>query len=674
MSRNIIVLFIVSIIFYVFSGCDSSTKRYLLEKPSAFSIQRGVLCVNGTVSYIGFVADDTKDYGARIKKISGCAVKIDQDFRDANDEKRGIFVGGNPVSLDQIEIGGEIYIATAVSGYVKYEKSIKAKGYKDTELPNHKGRLALRKLGTDLRHEGSYDTSIVLNYNPYQVKAFEKEGFFVTGSYFGNFYISYIPLEGEPVEGRLPFFPSEMQCSGEKCFLFNAEKGELYELYPEDLSIELKVSGYNVSPQKNRGVNLIGNDRFLIFDGDRVDVLGSDFMVEKSIELPTGFAVTSVSGVKYPDSFFYRAFTQDDMFRKINLFVADQKDDEEYSDNESSDDQFSDETVELNDEDDIESDEDSEDIYEDVFEEVIYDASEGDILWIASSAGKILAYDLSTDSWLVSSYEDISSSDVPDHYRELRPYISNKYKTYPPHGKTDASNSPEMIRVSSIRGLFRSVFYRFVFEGTIKGTDSVTGVYDSDTWLFSDENADFERKVIVGTDNIILRGKKSSSKCMIPWDENALLTIDSVLDSNTLEVSMDKYKEQIPDCYGEILSYSIFPQDRYSVTHEVGNIEMFSGRGREIPENEKEDDKKPSFSDGTISVWIRRSTDEVKTEKEFSYFLRLNPGIPYIGFSSNDVMERMEAPLNGKILMFSPLTRRFVEFDLIKGTVVKIYK
>jgi hypothetical protein len=654
------------LMIFLFFGCGPSTENYLFEKPVAFSIQKNVRCNNGSISYMGFVADDTSDYGTRIMKISGCGASIDKDFKDGHDDKRGIFAGGTPVSIDQTAIDGEVYIAVAVSGYTQYERSHKAKGYKETELENHLGRIALRKLKTGFAHDKSFDRSVLLDYNPYQIKAF-KDGFVVTGSYFGSFHISFVPVDGEVVKATIPFFPTEMECHDRGCVLFNGEDGELYELDPSDISFELKASGYDTAPVKNRGIALLSKRRTLVFDGDRADVFDAGFNIIDSIDLPEGFKITSASGVNYGSTLLYRQFTPEDMFKKVELFAVESDDadsvDEELNDEELNDEELNDE--ELNDED---TDEDV------LFEEVAHDASEGDIIWLASATGRVIAFDISKGSWLVSNYDESSRTDVPDHYKELRPYISNKYKTFPSYGKTDASNSPEITKITSIRGLFHSVFYKFSYEGVISGKDSVTGFYDSDEWLFIDERANFENDIISGIDSIILRGKKNSPDCMIPWNENAILAIDAVLDSNVLEVSSEKYRTQIADCYGDTLQYSIFPADHYSVSRTDNTGESFAGRGFEIGADESEERDNPSFSDDFASVWMKRMTDEVRTEREFSYFLRIRPGVPYIGFSSNDVMERMVEPVSGRVLMFSPLTRRLIEFDLVNGSIVKIYK
>ena len=180
--------------------------------------------------------------------------------------------------------------------------------------------------------------------------------------------------------------------------------------------------------------------------------------------------------------------------------------------------------------------------------------------------------------------------------------------------------------------------------------------------------------ILPGVDKVVLRGKNSSSKCMIPWDENALFSIEQIIERDAIEVSGDKYEDQILNCYEENIRYSIFPENRYSVTLSDQKGSRFAGRASEYSESALVTSQKPSFSDNFLSVWIQRSNDKVTTGKEVAMFLRVKPGVPFAGFSSNDVMEKIVDPSKAKIFMFSTLTRRFIEFDIVNGRIVRVYK
>ena len=166
------------------AGCDSASNEYYFEHPSHFSALKGSKCVNGTVSYMGFVLDNTKSSGARLMKISGCSSKIDKDFKDALDDKTGLYINGTGIFSDQVVVDQEVIIAIASSGYVEYEHWKK----KDEalKLERHSGRIVFRKIGRDFKHDGSFNKSILLDFAPSIVKAFKQEGFYFTGSRFGK--------------------------------------------------------------------------------------------------------------------------------------------------------------------------------------------------------------------------------------------------------------------------------------------------------------------------------------------------------------------------------------------------------------------------------------------------------------------------------------------------------
>ena len=71
---------------YLLTSCEDATNDYFLENPVSGSVLSNVKCVNGSISYIGFVVDNTEKYGARIMKITGCGKKIDKGFKDDADD------------------------------------------------------------------------------------------------------------------------------------------------------------------------------------------------------------------------------------------------------------------------------------------------------------------------------------------------------------------------------------------------------------------------------------------------------------------------------------------------------------------------------------------------------------------------------------------------------------
>ncbi|HSW60009.1 MAG TPA: hypothetical protein VLJ60_04385, partial [bacterium] len=155
-------------------------------------------------------------------------------------------------------------------------------------------------------------------------------------------------------------------------------------------------------------------------------------------------------------------------------------------------------------------------------------------------------------------------------------------------------------------------------------------------------------------------------------NENAVFSITEVVSSSQLGIKIDKYKDQIEKCYGDPFNYAIFPKERYSVSRESYYGSEFAGKGIELAADSEGGEF--SFSDDYVGISIKRTTDDVITEKETSFFIKLNPGVPFAGFSSSDVSTFMANPASGKVLLFSPLTRRIIEYDIPAGKFLKIYK
>ena len=81
-----------------------------------------------------------------------------------------------------------------------------------------------------------------------------------------------------------------------------------------------------------------------------------------------------------------------------------------------------------------------------------------------------------------------------------------------------------------------------------------------------------------------------------------------------------------------------------------------------------------SFEDDYVSVVIKRADDGFETEPETSFYLSIGQGVPFVGFASADVMTSIESPAPLRFFGFSALTRRFVEYNMFKDEVEKVYK
>jgi hypothetical protein len=652
-TARIIKLLSAVILLIVLSSCDSSSQEYFFEQPASFSVLKGSKCLNGTVSYMGFVVDNTQKYGARLMKISGCSSKIDKDFKDETDDKTGIYIGGTGISSDQMVIDKEVIFATASSGYAEFEHW-KNKDEK-LRLDKHSGRIVFRKMNADMKHDDSFNRSILLDFYPSIVKAYKGDGFFFSGSRFGRNYLGFADVTGKGDHKEIILVVSDIAVAGDLIYIFDSTSGSVYEI---DSLLEpvLKLTDPDLI---GAGMTAISQNRIVFYNKNDIRVVNSALDTVKTVKMFEGNDISSVTSVKYDETFEYRDFSKEKMNEFVKIYEKEEEEDSDIADED---------VIAKEDDNDEVSDEDT--AFDD---EKVIDASEGDVLWIASKKGNVMAYDMKNSSWIVIKYSESEALSNPDYYNEMRPYIDSTYTTYPKNGRTDPSNAPYISSVYAVRGIPHSLTYKFIYEGIFEETLSGNGSLNEERTVLTDKTVDFEKfSINPTTDYITLLNRINSVDCVIPWNENAVFSITEVVSSSQLGVKIDKYKDQIEKCYGDPFNYAIFPKERYSVSRESYYGSEFAGKGIELPADSEGGEF--SFSDDYVGISIKRTTDDVVTEKETSFFIKLNPGVPFAGFSSSDVSTFMANPASGKVLLFSPLTRRIVEYDIPAGKILKIYK
>ena len=649
------LLFILAAVL-LFS-CDSSGNQYFFENPVAVSVLKKVKCVNGSVSYIGLVVDNTEKYGARIMKISGCGLKIDKDFKDKIDDKTGLYIGGTGVDIDQIVVNNEVVIATLSSGTVEYENHKND----DEKLEDHRGRVVLRKLIENFDHDDSFDKSVLLDFHPLHIKG-DGEGFVVYGTYFGKNMIAYVGTDGSLKTQELDFNVKGMALSNGKVILYDGA-GSLFTV-DKELTLTNVWTGGTDSKSSYSGITGISKGRTALFYNTQIIIFNHNFSIVETIKLPKLYNVTSVSSASYNDKFLYRSFPKEMMNEKEVIYERSieeddtEVDDEEISDEEISDEEISDE--EISDEDVVTGPE-------------VLDAKDGDILWIATSTGSVLAYDIKNASWMVTNYTEDQKEDTSEYYLDMRPYLDSTFTSYPENGTTGFDNAPFIKKISVARGLSQSYTYSLTYEGIIEGSRSMSGTFDKDSMILSDEKAKFQdQNYVTDFDRVILLNKKSNSECLIPLNTNITMDIVSVDSHTEMSVDVEKFGDSLSSCYGDLFSYGIYPQEKYAVSREDVTGKYFTGRADELSVDAGEDEI--SYSDELVDISIQRKSDDVVTSKETVYYLKVNPGVPYIGLSSNDLIVKMTETVPGKLIMFSPLTRRIVEYDVENRDVVEIYK
>ncbi|MGI6394984.1 MAG: hypothetical protein ACOX2F_09725 [bacterium] len=642
----------------VFASCSSSSKDYFFEQPASFSVLKGAKCNNGSVSYIGFVVDNTEKYGARLMKISGCSSIIDKEFKDGLDKKTGLYIGGIGVSSDQMVVKGEVCIATASSGYTSF---LHWKNQSENLLlEKHSGRIVLNKLSNEIKHLPSFGKNILLDFYPSVVRAYNKQGFFFSGSKFGKNHIGYTDIEGNAVQKEVDFTVSEIVVSGGEAYLFDSETGSLYQV-DESLETELKMESKNLV---GTTLTVISKGRFAFFLKNEVSIFSSTLDgIVNNLEVFEECEISSVTSVVYDEPLEYRGFLKEQANEFVEIYTKEEK--TEVPD----EDVLLQKDGEVADEDDLEDEsaESSDD------EETLFDASEGDVLWIATKSGRVFAYDLVNSSWVIVKYSQEETASNPDYYNEMRPYVDSSYTSFPKGGKTDAANVPYISAIHAVRALPVSLTYKLVYEGVIDDSLSNNGTLDEEKTVLSDETADFTQfQISPQTDAIVLANRIDSVDCMVPWNENIVFDILGVISSTKLSVNVAKFKDQIEKCYGNSFSYALFPKEKYSVTREGNGGAEFVGQAVELAA--ESGDEAFSFSDEYVGLSVKRRSDDVVTEKETTLHVKIKSGVPFAGFNSSDVAIFMTNPAQGKLLLFSPLTRRIVEYGVYDYKVLKVYK
>ena len=550
--RNVGGLLIVFVIFILAVSCSSSGPNYVFESPAAYTTVQGTICKNGQSSYMAFVVDNTVKYGARIKKISGCEKKIDKSLKDKRDKKRGIYVGGTGVSIDQIISEGEAIVAVASTGHV-ISDHWKDEKKEEMRLPDHKGRIVLRKFNNEIEHIKDSNRSFILDFYPEIVKSYNDEGFFFSGSDFAAFYIGFVDTEGAGSWKEIDFPVAEIAVIGKKVYLFDDLTGTVYtvgkDLEPEEATV---LDDYI----EGRMVRLYGG-KLAFFKDNKLEIFDADFNSLNTLETPEGFDISAVNVFPYVNDYKYRKFEGEALTEKVQVFKKDQPDEEK--------DALSEENISAS----------------SAWETV--EADSGDIIWIGMKNGYVRAYDFNAGSWMIEPFDPKVTS---TYELEMRPYLASSYSSFPKNSTTTYDNAPFVDKVAVARGITSPMIYRFVYEGLSEDGSSTKG--------------------------------------------------------------------------------------SYTVTREVFGKKVDAGTAAELGSGDAGDSV--SFEDDYISVVIKRADDGFETEPETSFYLSIGQGVPFVGFASADIMTEIESPAPMRFFGFSALTRRFVEYNMAKDEVEKVYK
>ena len=156
------------------------------------------------------------------------------------------------------------------------------------------------------------------------------------------------------------------------------------------------------------------------------------------------------------------------------------------------------------------------------------------------------------------------------------------------------------------------------------------------------------------------------------FPKNSATTYDNAPFIDKIEVARGLTSPMIYRFVYEGVFDDTFAKGTYTVTRETFGKTILAGNATELGSGDSEDSF--SFEDDYVSVAIRRTDDSFETEPETSFYITIGQGVPFVGFASADIMTEIESPAPMRFFGFSALTRRFVEYNMLKDEVEKVYK
>jgi hypothetical protein len=148
--------------------------------------------------------------------------------------------------------------------------------------------------------------------------------------------------------------------------------------------------------------------------------------------------------------------------------------------------------------------------------------------------------------------------------------------------------------------------------------------------------------------------------------------IESVLSNNLLQVSTDNYADNINDCFGPLLSYSLYPDSRYLISLIDPLFRIYETIGDELPAGSEEGNF--THSDGFADFRVEKVDDSLETESGVTHVITIKPSIYYLGYQSDEVFEWSRQPVQGQLLLFSKTKRYIVDYDPLYQVLLQHYK
>ncbi len=660
MTRYIPTLFLLLGIAFLAAGCDDAADKYYLKLPvEARLLHKEVACSDGSAGYVAFVADNTV-YGGKIKLLDGCNGVIDENFSDGTKgDGAGLLAGPVVAGFDLMLFDDGLQVAIAV--------------------PEER-QLVFKRLDTALAEVDLEKGSIALDMMPRTVDTLGNF-FLVRGDDFMTERTALVAADGTVYPQTTGRRFSDIACDGERCVALEEGSGLPFLLTvtgpaaaPVLIADDADLPDGLTDAAPFTGIAALTDDRFVLWNDTAATVvtgLALGDAAVTTIPVPLDVRITTAAAAGYIGTRVYSILDDEQYFAKGTVYLLTSDGDNLFSSD-------SDEVIEDSLQDDGDAvlrlaltaaDEAATDADTLVLPAGTYDAKGSDaIVWFATDSGRIFSYDMLTRGWMLEPLEE-GVSGLPE--------LTYAGATIPEEGDTTESNMPRIERVAAMRGLPFAISYELTYEALFEGSLSDGGIWNAADGLLIDDRADFT-KFITGDPAdyaILLTGTRQTEECLIPARTGISLPVHRVINGQALQLDPGLWGDDIAACYGDHISYGIYPLGRYLVRAVMPGGTVVERTAREMPAGwNAAVSREVSFSDRYVDVLVQRRTDKVTTARGLSFAFTVVPSRTFVGPDSTDIFERMLPLPNGHVLLFSPLKARIFEYSPVFEETVVTYR
>ena len=653
------VAMLLLLLALLLGACDEAATKYYLKLPvEARVLDNGITCPDGSVGYAAFVTDNTA-YGGVVKLLDGCTGLVNEDFTDGTKGTgKGLLVGPVVAGFDLMPMEDGLLLAAAAP---------------------EEWSLVFKRLDKHLAEIEPAREPVALDLMPRAVDVMN-----------GYFLVRGDDIVGERAALVAPdgaLYPQDtgrrfamVACDGLRCLAIEEGSGLPFLLtVTGPANLPLLIVDDAVLPESLTaavpfaGVATLSDGRFVLWNGATALFLTGfedEIAVAAELTLPFDTAVTTAASVDYIAARIYASLSDDEYFSKGTVYVAGSDEDDLFG----SDEDAGTEDSLMDDNDALlrfalaATDVAATDADALVLPEGQYDARTADAIWFATDSGRIFSYDMVTGGWMFDPV-DAGETDLPQ--------LAYAGAVLPEEGDSTEANMPRIERITALRGLPFVVSYEATYEALFDGSLSDGGLWSETDSLILDDRADFT-KYIVGDPRdyaVLLTGTRDAETCLVPARTAISLPVVRVVNGQALQVDPGLWADDIADCYGEHLSYGIYPRERYLVRVTLPGGARIERTAREMSaEWNPTASREVSYSDPYIDMLIKRRTDEVVTSRGLTYRFTVTPTRAFVGPDSVDIFERLLPLPNGHMLLFSPQRSRLFEYSPVYEETVVTYR